>query len=398
MAPFDDLCATTPEVGVFNPVVEWHKDTWSMGANSRSSVSAPVVAQLTDDNGDGEITPDDMPEVLLITYNPRHQTSCWLRAVSGDGATEVLNVQNAQFSRNQNLSVADIDNDGVVEIVTKARDQKVYAYEHDGALKWTSAALGANTGAADSVVSISDMNGDGNPELVTGRAILDQRRIPDLDRHPSGIGGAVSMSFAVDVDGDGEQEVVVGNALYNIAGADLWYNGETDGYPAIIDLELDGQPEIVVVPPSVRTQRGTDGTVVWDVAVPGGRGGPPTVADFDGDGMPEIGIAGGQQIQRVRHGRHRPVERRHPGRLLRRSPAARSTTSRATASPTSSTPTRSTSTCSPATTAPSSSSSPRTTAAPASSMPVIADVDGDGQVEIAFVSESYGGQFGTTRA
>jgi hypothetical protein len=26
-----------------------------------------------------------------------------------------------------------------------------------------------------------------------------------------------------------------------------------------------------------------------------GKGGPPTVADFDGDGMPEIGIAGGSK-------------------------------------------------------------------------------------------------------
>jgi len=115
MAPFDDQCATTPSVGMFNPVVEWHKDTWSMGANSKSSVSAPIVVQLTDDNADGVIGPDDMPEVLLVTYNnPDAQTSCWLRAVSGDGLTEVLNVQNVQFSRNQNIAAADIDNDGYV--------------------------------------------------------------------------------------------------------------------------------------------------------------------------------------------------------------------------------------------------------------------------------------------
>ncbi len=293
MAPFDDLCATTPEVGMFNPVVEWHKDTWSMGANSKSSVSAPVVAQLTDDNGDGEITPDDMPEVLLITYNhPDAQTSCWLRAVSGDGATEVLNVQNVQFSRNQNLAVADIDKDGIVEILTLARDSKVYAYEHDGTLKWTSADLGANVSNNDAAVAVSDMNGDGNPEIIIGRAILGNDGVL-VSAGTHGLGGNPSMSFAVDINNDGDQEVVVGNALFNIAGADLWFNGETDGFPAIIDLEVDGQPEIVVVPPNrVRVQRGTDGSVVWDVAVPGGLGGPPTVADFDGDGLPEVGIAG----------------------------------------------------------------------------------------------------------
>lgn len=73
-----------------------------------------------------------------------------------------------------------------------------------------------------------------------------------------------------------------------------WNNGLPDGFLAIVDLELDGQPAIVVVyDGKVRTQRHSDGSTVWDVPVPGGRGGPPTVADFDGDGLPEIGVAGG---------------------------------------------------------------------------------------------------------
>ena len=394
MAPFDDLCATTPSVGMFNPVVEWHKDTWSMGANSKSSVSAPIVVQLTDDNADGVIGPDDMPEVLLVTYNnPDAQTSCWLRAVSGDGLTEVLNVQNVQFSRNQNIAAADIDNDGVVEILTKARDQKVYAYEHDGALKWTSPDLGNHTAANDSIVSISDMNGDGNPEIITGRAILaNDGTLISTGTH--GIGGATSMSFAVDLNNDGDQEVVVGNALYNIAGADLWFNQKTDGYPAIIDLEVDGVPEIVVVPPNrVRVQRSTDGAVVWDVAVPGGLGGPPTVADFDGDGLPEIGIAGknrysvfdtdgavlwsaitqdassgitGSTVYDFEGDGVADVVYADEINLYVFSGTDGAVKLKFTDH----------------------NSGTRL------EQPVVADIDGDGEVEIAFVSESYGGQFG----
>jgi hypothetical protein len=300
MVPFDDQCAVMPSVGAFNPVVEWHKATWVAGPESKSSVSAPVVAQLTDDDGDGEVTPADMPDVLVITYNdPSTLSSCWLRAVSGDGTTEIFSVQNAQFSRNENLSVGDIDGDGLVEIVTKAKDQKVYAYEHDGTLKWTSPDLGAHTGIYDSTVSISDMNGDGQPELVTGRAILDNTgALLGAGTHgigvPTGNSNAdASMSFAVDINGDGEQEVIVGNAAYNLAGADVWFNMQEDGFPGTLDLEADGMAEIVVVSNAkVRVQTGVDGTVLWDVPVPGGLGGPPTVADFDGDGLPEIGVAG----------------------------------------------------------------------------------------------------------
>jgi hypothetical protein len=45
---------------------------------------------------------------------------------------------------------------------------------------------------------------------------------------------------------------------------------------------------------AVSIRRGNDGTMVWGpITLPGGgRGGPPTVADFDGDGLPEIGVAG----------------------------------------------------------------------------------------------------------
>jgi len=45
---------------------------------------------------------------------------------------------------------------------------------------------------------------------------------------------------------------------------------------------------------AVSIRRGHDGMVLWGPTVlpGGGRGGPPTVADFDGDGLPEIGVAG----------------------------------------------------------------------------------------------------------
>jgi hypothetical protein len=32
--------------------------------------------------------------------------------------------------------------------------------------------------------------------------------------------------------------------------------------------------------------------VIWMAVLPGGKGGPPTIADYDGDGFPEVGVAG----------------------------------------------------------------------------------------------------------
>jgi hypothetical protein len=43
----------------------------------------------------------------------------------------------------------------------------------------------------------------------------------------------------------------------------------------------------------VVTLTDNDGTLIWAEPVPGGgSGGPPTIADFDGDGLPEVGVAG----------------------------------------------------------------------------------------------------------
>jgi hypothetical protein len=103
------------------------------------------------------------------------------------------------------------------------------------------------------------------------------------------------MTFAVDIDGDpdGQLEVIAGNAVYDMTGVAKWHNGEPDGFPAVADFDLDGDPEIVVVSEgSVRLQDHL-GNILWgpNVIAGDGRGGPPTIADYDGDGYPEIGVA-----------------------------------------------------------------------------------------------------------
>jgi hypothetical protein len=68
----------------------------------------------------------------------------------------------------------------------------------------------------------------------------------------------------------------------------------TDVAPAVADLNGDGDPEVVHVSSRVYVLDGLTGALLADAALPGGgRGGAPNVADFDNDGLPEIGTAGG---------------------------------------------------------------------------------------------------------
>jgi hypothetical protein len=291
-----DECYVEEVEGTWTPIREWNKSSFSVDSGSNNVMMTPIVASITDDNGDGLINDDDTPDILFVTFGSYGT----LRAVSGDGGTEILNIVGEQLQGQGALAAGDIDGDGIVEIIAMT-STGVKAFEHDGTLKWQANTIAAIYGISDAP-SIADMDGDGTPEIIVGKAILSNTGA-FLGVGSYGRGGVSSnvgtTSFAVDLDGDGQQEVVVGNALYDINGTALCYNGENDGYVAVGDFDGDGDGEVVVSGGArVRLQGNhVDGNcdVWWDVAIPGAGsayyGGMPTVADFDGDGEPEIGVA-----------------------------------------------------------------------------------------------------------
>jgi hypothetical protein len=112
------------------------------------------------------------------------------------------------------------------------------------------------------------------------------------------------LSAVADIDLDGDQEVAAGNTLYDYNGDVLWtypYPVEAghrdDGTNAIADFDADPQGEVVIVRRGWVYVLNHDGTLAWRNKIPkddcaNNESGPPTVADFDGDGQVEIGTAG----------------------------------------------------------------------------------------------------------
>ena len=117
----------------------------------------------------------------------------------------------------------------------------------------------------------------------------------------------------VDLDLDGRPEVLVGNTAYrgqgSAAGQVLWHNTTTvdgvaiaDGYTAVGNFDEDPFPEIVLSQKGWIFMLEHDGALKWGPKfvepsrVSWHWASPPTIADVDGDGGLEIAIAGVQYL------------------------------------------------------------------------------------------------------
>jgi RHS repeat-associated protein len=284
----------------------------------REAHSTPIVINLTDDNGDGSIDADDVPDIAVPVEATNNQLRGEIKVISGDDGRLLFTAGGPDLvSPWSELAAGDIDGDGRPEIIAVgASGNRLLAFEHDGTLKWQSAvntmpsfAIGASqviTGA----ISIANLDGAGAPEIIVGASVFDAngQLLGDgrtLGGTTGGIGMRSAISAVADIDLDGTAELVAGPTAYRLGGGSLttvWRRPDrADGYIGIANLDDDPQAEIVIVANGGVYALNHDGSDFqpWNapshapVAIPGGGlGGAPLVVDVDGDGRPEIGVAG----------------------------------------------------------------------------------------------------------
>ncbi|MDB5050955.1 MAG: Rhs family protein [Fibrobacteres bacterium] len=201
-------CRKLPLTVNYTPILKWE---WvdSIGAGSEIAINTPLVAHLTDDNGDGKYDSKDIPEILVATID--NGDGGHLIALNGRDGHEVWR-KAGRVNWPSVAATGDIDGDGSPEVVfiesrTNSWYRRLLILDNMGNRKdscdWQF--FGSIGFGIDESVTMSDLDGDGKAELIWGQNIFDHRgRLI----YPKSFYKDYHSLQAADLDGDGYQELV----------------------------------------------------------------------------------------------------------------------------------------------------------------------------------------------
>lgn len=274
-----DAIEIKPKKGTLDAEVVW--------TFNGSTDSSPTVAPLEDTNGDGIIGQGDIATII-------YRSNYIYKAI--DGKTGKLKFQiSAGVGEQEVAAIADLDQDGIPEIAIK-NGSKLSIYNNKGQLKkeigsgylWNS---GWSSGAYHP--NIADLDKDGSPEIILCDKIFNYDKGLIKDNLPSGQTQAIA-----DINGDGYPEIIGLNGVSDYQGKLLYTfktkNGSTLNlkFLAIGNVLNTPKPQIVAVYNNeIYLFDVETGREIASYDAPSSQGGSPVIADFDGDGTADIGIA-----------------------------------------------------------------------------------------------------------
>jgi len=314
----------------FNPVLKFAWPNGNVTAPSfRQVFMTPIVINLTDDNRDGFINEEDIPDIVFTAYETMQMNRVWqpaiLRAISGDDGHEIWtwprnpSADPTRLNYETQVAAADIDGDNLPEIlasklvITDSGEVtgqyvtgNILAFEHDGTFKWESEPWhGSEDDIEDgSGIGVADLDHDGHPEIWRSSSVFDHRgKIKWEGTAGRGTAGHGAFCTAADLDQTGGMELICGNTAYHADGTIMWRVNKADGFASVADFNLDGKPEVFLAAMAglnggMFILNGQTGAILSSLPsnVDASAIIPATIANLDGSGGPEIGVVGTCQL------------------------------------------------------------------------------------------------------
>ena len=338
--PVHEQCTQVFAAGIFSPALqcEWTgPPAGDSHPDHRNVLGTPVVIDFDFDNDPST----RHPSIAFVSYNgtdggskaDRGDNGFYgvIRVIDGQTCEEQYEISLVPIVAAPPLAVGDLDGDGRAEIVAKRVGDKLVAFQYNETtdsfeIYWEKSSTKLVNARMWSGPSIHDLDDDGVPEVMIGGIVFDAQ--PGTTTAISESLGTIHSAHSVfsDIDSDGAADLIFDRAHYEWnAETEDWVtissglgagSGSTSaagvrsaladfgsfGVNAVEDNRavLDGIPEIVYVENgkvdiSTLLGRTVFGPIDIPILTPSSRsnhGGPPTVADFDGDGRAEVGVAG----------------------------------------------------------------------------------------------------------
>lgn len=321
----DPECKREPVPGVFFPGAqcEWLAPPAGDPYPDHVNVLAtPMVATLY---AQGEIS---TPSIVFTSYNYTDggQPACQssdptnyygvIRIIDGRNCAQQATIALPTVVASATVAIADLTGGGAPEIVAARSDGGLVAFTLAAAgweVLWQTPSQFADTLCNWGGPSIHDLDDDGIPEILFYGNVYDASGIA-LDE-TIGDGPATNHGYipiAADIDGDGQVELLTATQIYGWDKALKKWQPEQAvpgqvGQLAVADFgtfpasavddraTLDGIAELALISDGVAHVFTIGGREVFTANLTGttvGIGGPPTIADFDGDGRVEFASAG----------------------------------------------------------------------------------------------------------
>jgi len=312
--PDGPICEGSPDFNPIDPVLEW----WWPGVDYNgltydNIIAAPIV---------GDVDGDGIPDVVVVAYSGANGNNTVLAVLDGEGdglggGKLLFTIPSASDPTAPepywltSAALANFDADPGLEIVYGMDGGGVRIADNTGV-----GDLGQRNSGGVSAVnwggpSVADLNHDGMPDVIARCHALDGNDISNAALDLMNVGGCGENSVVADLNQDGLDEVIDASHATtadpnNLGGVPFWTtsNGVASRFIAVADLlpEVPG-PEVINIRNGFFVMDGQTGAVLIGnssgtlvnqvVPIPGGGdGGAPTVADFDGDGLPEVSTAG----------------------------------------------------------------------------------------------------------